>query len=130
MQFGELIEYKMRTIFFFEKSCSKSDAESIPRPFSKLTIFLKIFMQLVFIACQVEGYQIILKWSCRPLAFISYKHFLKTKGCLELLSLPHFLHDFWRKIFLQLYSINWSDFIVCLPLLREILGNMYIAIVC
>ena len=30
----------------------------------------------------------------------------------------------------MLYSINWPNFIVWLPLLFEILGNMCIAIVC
>ena len=36
---------------------------------------------------------------------------------LELVSLPHFLLDFWRKIFLLLYSINQSNF-DCLYFLR------------
>ena len=40
---------------------------------------------------------------------------------MELVSLPHFLHNFWRKIFLLLYSINWPNFIIQLPLLCEIL---------
>ena len=35
-----------------------------------------------------------------------------------------------EEIFLLLYSINWSNFIVWLPLLREILGNMWIVSVC
>ena len=35
----------------------------------------------------------------------------------------------WRKIFILLYSINWPSFIVWLDLLRDILGNMFIAIV-
>ena len=56
--------------------------------------------------------------------------FLNIKTGLELVSLPHFLHNFWRKIFFLLYSINWPHFIAWLPLLCEILGNMFIAIVC
>ena len=39
----------------------------------------------------------------------------------------------WRwasKIFLLLYSINWSYFIISLPLQLEMLGNMCIVIVC
>ena len=43
---------------------------------------------------------------------------------------PHFVYDFSRKIFLMLYSINRPNFIACLHLLLEILGNMCIAIVC
>ena len=42
----------------------------------------------------------------------------------------HFLYDFSRKMFLILYSINWPNFIVWLPLIFEILGNICIAIVC
>ena len=34
--------------------------------------------------------------------------FHKIKIGLELVSLPHFRHSFWRKIFLLLYSINGS----------------------
>ena len=57
--------------------------------------------------------------------------FLKIKRGLELVTLPHFQHNFQRKTFLLLFSIiNWPNFIVCLPLLCEILGNMSIGIVC
>ena len=55
--------------------------------------------------------------------------FQKIKRGLELISLPQFLHNFWRKLFLFLYSINWPNFIVWLSLLCEILGNMFIKIV-
>ena len=54
----------------------------------------------------------------------------KVKRGLELVSLPHFLHNFWRKISLLLYPINWPNFIVWLPLVCEILDNLCIAIVC
>ena len=37
----------------------------------------------------------------------------KTKKDLELFSLSHFLHNFWRKIFLLLCSINWPSIIGC-----------------
>ena len=33
--------------------------------------------------------------------------FWKPKGALELVFLDHFLHDFWRKMFILLYFINW-----------------------
>ena len=49
---------------------------------------------------------------------------------LRLVSPPHFVYDFSRKMFLMLHSINWPNFIVWLPLLLEILGIMFIAIVC
>ena len=48
--------------------------------------------------------------------------FQLLKG-LKLVFLPHFLHDFRRKVFLLLFLL-----IVWLPLLREILGNMCIVI--
>ena len=53
------------------------------------------------------------------------KLFEKIKIGLELVSLFHFLHNFWKKIFLLLYSIIWPNSIVWLPLLWEIFGNMY-----
>ena len=56
------------------------------------------------------------------------KLFKKQKG-LELVSLPSFLHGFWRKMFLTLSSINWHIFIVWLLLLLEILRNMCIVII-
>ena len=48
---------------------------------------------------------------------------------LEPASLPHFLHDFRRKIFILSYSINCPGFIARLPLCREILGNICVVIV-
>ena len=39
---------------------------------------------------------------------------LKIKWGQEPVSLSHFLHNFWRKMFLLLYSINWPCFIHCL----------------
>ena len=49
---------------------------------------------------------------------------------MELVSLPHFLHDFRRKICLTLYFINWPNFIAWLSSLLEILGNMCIVNFC
>ena len=37
---------------------------------------------------------------------------------------------FFKKIFLMLYSFNWLNFIVYLPLFLEIVGNMCIVIIC
>ena len=47
-----------------------------------------------------------------------------------IVSPPHFVYDFSRKMFLVLDSINWPNFIVWLPLVFEILVKMCIAIVC
>ena len=74
-------------------------------------------MQFVSVLCQVEGYRTILKLSCRPLLLLHIKLFWKTKRGLKIFLLPHFLHDFRRKIFLLFYSANWSNFNVWVPLL-------------
>ena len=52
------------------------------------------------------------------------------RKALKIASSPHFVHDFARKGFLMVCSINWPYFTVWLSLLLEILDNMYIAIVC
>ena len=44
--------------------------------------------------------------------------------------LLYFVYDFSRKMFLMLQSINWPNFIASLPLFLEVLGSMYIVIVC
>ena len=70
--FGQLIEYNTRNLFL-EKPYTKCGGDAIPRPFSKKS------RRAVFIVCQVEGYQNILKQSSRPFAITSYKAFLKNK---------------------------------------------------
>ena len=136
MKFCQFVEYKMRNIFL-EKSYRKCGAETIPRPFSKkskLSISLDQQSQMLYsfflLYVQGELYQNISKLRCWPHALPLYKAFLKTNGGLELVSLPHFLHVFWKKIFLLLHSINWPNFIAWLPLLLELLGNMCSVIVC
>ena len=42
---------------------------------------------------------------------------------LGLVSPPYFVYDFSRKMVLILYSINWPNFIIWLPLLLDISGN-------
>ena len=49
---------------------------------------------------------------------------------LGIVSPAHFAYDFWTKIFLILYSINWPNFVAWLPLLLGIFCNICIAIVC
>ena len=67
-------------IIFLEKSYTKCGVEK-PDPFLKNQnrAYLWINIQFIFIACQVQGYRNILKLSCRPLAFTSFKAFLKNK---------------------------------------------------
>ena len=133
MIFGQLIKYNLRNKFI-EKSYTKCFGETIPRPFLtnqncaylwinilKYTILYSI-LYFVFV-CQVEDYRNWLKLSCRTLAFNSYKVLKKTKRGLELVSLLNFLPDFWRKIFLLLYSLTRPNFNVWLALLSWDIGQ-------
>ena len=95
MKLGQLIEYNIRDIFL-EKSYLKCGGETISRSFSRKTkiehgcrSIVESFIKFIFLACLVEGYQAILKPSCRPLTFTSYKAL--QKRALELVSLPHLL---------------------------------------
>ena len=51
------------------------------------------------------------------------------KEGFELVSLPHFLYEFQKKIFLLLYSLSWPHFNAWLPLPRKIMGNICLVIV-
>ena len=91
MKFGQLIEHNMRTIFL--KIFSKCGGETIIRPFSKKSKFCLWVNRLKFrricFYCILSGWlPIILKLDFRTLAFTF---------------LPHFLHDFWRIIFILLF---------------------------
>ena len=59
MEFGQLIVHKMRNM--------KNHTQNV------------VVIQFIFIVCQVEGYQNILKPSCTPLTFDSFKAFLEYK---------------------------------------------------
>ena len=49
---------------------------------------------------------------------------------LGLAASPHFVNNFSKNIIFMLHSINWSTFIVWMPLLLQILKNIFIRIVC
>ena len=122
---------------FLEKSYTKYCEETSPRRFSeklKLNLSLdkqsKVLYSLFLLYGKFRAFKIYCNSAADHLLSPYIKLFEKIKRGLELVFLPHFLHNFWRKIFLLLYSINWPNFIVWLPLLCEILGNMCIAIVC
>ena len=113
----------------------KSSMWNIPRRLSKKPKFImsldqqsKVLYSLILLYVQVEGNRNILKLRYRPLAFTSYKVF--ALQITKVVSLPQFLHDFWRKIFLTL-MLYWPNFIVFwLFLLLEISGNTCIVIPC
>ena len=110
MKFGELI-HNMRNIFL-KKSYPKC-GETSPNPLLKNQNWgyrSKVLYCLFILYVQVEGYQSVLKVRCRPLAFTSKKIFEKSWRVLEIVSLSDFLHDFWWKTFLTIYSINWPNY--------------------
>ena len=72
--------------FFLEKSYTKCSGENIPytlfwkTKIEKISgLIVKSLIQFVFIVCKAEDYRDILKLSCKLLAFIAYKAFLKNK---------------------------------------------------
>ena len=73
---GVLLILKTQNIFFFEKSFTKCDGETIPRHISKKSkLSICYFFLPSSVVCQVEGYQNIIKLSSRPLVCTSYKAF-------------------------------------------------------
>ena len=66
----------------------------------------------------------MLNW---PLTLTSYKVLLQNKKMtgVQDVFLPDFSNNFWRKMFLLSYSIDWPNFITWLPLLLEMLENVY-----
>ena len=120
---GQLIEYNKRNVFL-QKSCRKRGRETNSR---KSFIWGKskwsaAWFQYILLALNLaynknKLYKTLGYWSRDMLNF----DFLE-KG-LGIVSPPHFLYDISRKMFVMLYYINWSNFIVWLPLLLEILVN-------
>ena len=70
----------MRNVFL-EKTYIESGGETIPRHFSKKSkLSISLVYISLFIVCQVEDHQKILKLSCRPLACTSlHKDLLKNR---------------------------------------------------
>ena len=136
MKFGQLLEYPKR-IIFLKKLCRKWGRETSSRP---LFVFWKSFIsgKGKWSAAWFHYISIALKLAYnrnklfkilhyRPRNMVNFAFLDKGLGIISPL---HFVYDFSTKVFLMLYSINWSKFIVWFPLLLEILGNMCIAIVC
>ena len=91
--------------------------------------FIQFFF--FFFVCQLADYRNILKLSCRPEPFTSFKaHFKNQKVAWKLVFLLHGQHNSGREIFLLLYSFALPNFIVWLGLLCKTLSNISIVIVC
>ena len=126
MKFILLIEYKMRNIFL-EKSSPNSFYKNQNWAYCWINIlkcYKFCFYDMPKLSSKCPSVKILT--TCFYLTWT----FLKNKGMSGLFYLSHFLHDFWRKIFLTLYAIKWLNLIAWLPLLLEILGNMCIIITC
>ena len=54
---------------------------------------------LCILYAKLRAIEIYLNYPADHLLLLLIKLFKKTKRVLELVSLPHFVHDFWRKIF-------------------------------
>ena len=140
MKPSQLVELNLRNFemsLFLEKSYTKCIEETILRPFSKkskLSISLDQYSEVLFILFLLFGksktFESYWNYAADHLLLPHIKLFQKAKRGLDLVVFSHFLIDFWRKIFLLLYSITWPNFNVCLTLLREIFGNMCILIAC
>ena len=116
LKFGQLLEYKIRNVFI-AKSYNKMWWRNYCQTFKKkkkLRISLDEVHKFVFsffpLYVHIKGYQNIFKLRWGLLLFPFIRQFYKVKSGLELVSLTDFLHDFWRKIFLLLYPVNWPNF--------------------
>ena len=139
MKFDQLIGYHLRNIQP-EVSYTKFGGETIPRPFfkkSKLTISLdqqlKVSYSLFLLngdyqIILLKGYQIILKRSCGPLAFTSYRTFLKNKKEVWKQSPCLIFCMIFKEKYFSCY-ILLTDQILLSGCLREILDNICIVIV-
>ena len=130
MKPGQIINFT-REIIFIKNYAENEIGILVPKLF---LFFKKTYIKWKQVVCsvvsvyfdspQLELNKILGYWS-RDILNWSFSE----KG-LGLVPPPYFLYDFSRKMFFMLYSINWPNFIVWLPLLLEILGNKYIKIVC
>ena len=143
MKFGHLIEYNLRNIFLL-KSCRKWGRETSCRVlfiFKKSFIcgkskwfayqgirnirFSENLVCFVFLKhpfWDSPFYLLPTTWITIKANCIKLLHcwsrdmfnFDLLEKSLELVSSPHFVCDFSRKLFLMLYSINWPRFIILL----------------
>ena len=126
-----------RETFFLKDHTQNVTEKLFPDPFLKNRnwVYLLINSRIVlyrffFIVCKFKVYWNIVKASCRPFAFTLHNAFLKTEKRSGTCHFDLFSAWFWSKIFFLLYSINWPNLLVWLPLIWEILSNTCIVIVC
>ena len=131
IKFGHLIEYSMRNIFL-EKSYAKCGGETIPRSFlkkSKLRISLgectKVSCNLVLL---YKPRAIKKYWNKTADHLILPKSLLKKNKRSGTSILASFSAWFLKKN-ISIFIFSWPSSIVWIPLLCEILDNMFVVIV-
>ena len=138
LKFGQLIEQNMRKLLM--KNHTQDVVKKLfPERFLKNRKWAYLwinkinnlkFYSLFLPYVQVERYRLVLKLSCRPHTFTSYKAFFLKKKKMFGTSFPasfsawflkkNISHSFsWPK-----RSFSWPNFTVTLPILLEILGNI------
>ena len=122
---------------FLEKLCTKYGEETSFRPFfSKKTWEYLWINSLKFhtacFHCMSRSWtnKTYWNWGGNHWLLLYIKLFYKTEKGLQLVYLPHFLHDFEQNYLITLYSLDRPSFMIWLHLLFEIPGNMFIAIIC
>ena len=118
MKFGQLIECNIRNILM---------EKLVPDPFLKNWNWAYLWINslrfyTVYFYCMSSWGPLKQNETKLQITFL--------KRGLARVSLPHFPHNLWRKTFLLLYCLYCPSFIVWLLLLREILCNICIVIVC
>ena len=105
MKFGQLIEFDMRSTFV-ENSYTNAVKELSPDPFLKSQdwVYLWInglkFYEICFYYMLIWGLSKYSETKLQTSCFhIKQSFFKKQKDVWNFVSLPHFLHNFWRKIF-------------------------------
>ena len=91
--------------FIFGKPHTKRVGETIPRPFPSIKInHISGSIVQSFIVC----FYCMPSWGLSKYikTILLYKAFLKTQGALELTSLAHILHYFWRSTFVG--GVEWN----------------------
>ena len=136
IEFGQMIEDNKRNSFL-QKLCGKWGRETNSRPlfiFRKSLkwgesrwsavwfCYISINVNLIYNKSKLNK---TLEYWSRVMSNFNF-----SEKSLGLVSPPHFVHDFSRKVFPILHSINWTNFIVWLLLLLGMLGNMCIRSLC
>ena len=130
MKFGQLTYIKTWEIFSLKRHAQNVAQKLVLDLFLKKQNWTYLWinsLKFVSIVRPGRGMPKHIEAKANHLLLLHIKIFQKTKRSLDRVSLPHFLHDFWRKIFL-IYWINEPNFIVWLHSLFEISHNLFVAL--